>query len=153
MHLNHPPNNLTLVYHLIGPLILLITGCATGTGITTQEIPQDTILSILADPTRTLPLEVGDTISISTSKEIGVYTEKVTYLKLVIKVIDDYRIVGKVYNEEDVEPVWVAVNLDIITHIRVWREESADINDVVENVVFILYFAAFLAMFAFYGLL
>jgi len=54
---------------LFATLILLFTGCATSTydlTSTYEEITQDTIQSTLADPARTLPLEVGDTIVVLT---------------------------------------------------------------------------------------
>ena len=78
-------------------MLIGISSCATtATKPILQTIDSETIQAVIEDDSRTLPIEPGDEIRISTTKRISISTRNVFYVDMVVKDVNTSRIRGEV---------------------------------------------------------
>ena len=117
---------------IIAIFIIASSGCASPKISRTIMVEDESrtidniaIEKVLENPSGpTLPINVGDNISIYTNKKIEVLSKDVSYVRLVVRQIDNRNIAGKIYAKDDTEENFIRVRLEDISQIKIWKTKT-----------------------------
>ena len=112
-------------------MFIVSSGCST-TKFVRQPITSETIQAVIEDESKTLPIEPGDEIGISTTERISISSGNVFYVEMVVKDVNTTRIRGEVDSEPGKEGITsdiIEVKLEGINRISFIEEQEKTIID------------------------